>query len=136
MKRYFFLMLLASVFALLAFSSCSKNDSDSDAAVLIGTKWYCSWGDDKLMTIEFLDNGKLLTYWSNVNKTPSGGQKEGSYSVTGKNISFPVCFLKYSLATYTFKSAVLISSTTMEVVCEDKLSESSEPNTRKRIFSK
>lgn len=136
MKRFLFLMLFASVFALLAISSCNKNDSNSDAAALIGTKWYCSWGDDKLMTIEFLENGKLLTYWSNISKTPSGGQKDGSYSVKGNNISFPVCFLKYSLATYTFKSAELLSPTTMEVVCEDKLSDSAEPTIRKRIFSK
>ena len=88
MKKKFKLMGLLLCFAATAMMvSCTPEEKEESTNELVGTKWTCKYASSN-MVLEFLSTTEVQAYFANSALVYERGLTSGSYSVSGKNITF------------------------------------------------
>lgn len=79
--------IMLCIVASAIMSSCSPDENADATNPLVGTKWTCKYASSN-MVLEFLSSTEVQAYFANSALVYERGLTSGTYSLSGKNITF------------------------------------------------
>lgn len=107
-KKKIFIITIACLFVCTLFS-CTKNDDEPENPI-IGTTWTTTYGEDKLFVINFTSENNCESYIADRNLNYIQSARQGTYSLSGNNISFSGIVLQYTYIKFYLKTGTISGS--------------------------